>query len=89
MHYNIYSIYDRKAGVWLTPIFSFTNGTIGRELMGAMRDQNHPLCMYSGDYDLHWIGAWNAGDCGLTVLEKPVFICNLEVLRSGSFMEGE
>lgn len=71
MIYEIYAIYDKKAGLFGTPIFQINIETAKRYFNYLMSKQTEidPL-----DLDLYAVGKYNA-TTGEMVTHKPEFVC--------------
>lgn len=59
MRLNVYTIYDSKAEAYNQPFYSQTHGTAIRAVLSMMSDPKHPFALFTEDYTLFCIGAWD------------------------------
>jgi len=75
MFNNLYSILDKKAGVYGKPFESTNDNTAARMLHSAANDPQIQISMYPEDFDLFHLGAYDADTGRLITLDVPKFIC--------------
>lgn len=57
--YNVYEIYDSKAGRYQKPVMDINNATVLRSLQQVVNDANHDFHKFAEDFTLFLIGTWN------------------------------
>lgn len=79
MLYEVYSIYDMKAGLFLKPIFVQKKGQAIRMFENACGDVNAKdsmLSKYPNDFQLHRIGEFDEESGKINGLVAPEFVVN-------------
>jgi hypothetical protein len=81
---GIYSIYDRKAELYLPPFMEAANGTAIRKLQDMVADNNpnNVFHNHAEDFDLVKIGEFGEISGSLKIQDKEVLI-NLGKLKPG------
>ncbi|AXH77586.1 MAG: nonstructural protein [Microviridae sp.] len=78
----VFSVFDKKAGVYCTPFVSHSVGTATRDFKQAVNDPNSQVCKFASDYELFELGAWDEDTGRIDSVSSPVFIVN------GASLEG-
>lgn len=63
---NVYTVYDVKAELYLTPFFERNDATALRSFKQACTDPSHGFCRHAEDYTLFRIGEFNEETAKLT-----------------------
>lgn len=63
---QIYTVYDEKAGAYLTPFFMPTDGMALRAITDALTDKEHQFTKHSEDFTLYRIGIFDDSDGAIT-----------------------
>lgn len=71
MQIQIISIYDSKAGAFITPWFSQTVATAQRQFMSAVDDKSTDFHKYPGDYTLFHLGGFDQEQGKFDILPTP------------------
>lgn len=78
MKLKMYSVYDKKAQAWTTPIFQVNDEVAQRNIGNAANDPQHNFHMNSEDYSLYCIGEWDDVEGQVTPLkEKKLDVATL------------
>lgn len=72
---ELYSIYDRVAGLYGQPLFAVNRQTAERQFNYTMSQAQ----MVAGDCDLYYLGKFDNQTGVIEVLEKPEFVCHSEM----------
>lgn len=59
MIYRYYSVYDRKALVYMPPFHAHTDGAAMRSIEDAMADPNTSLARHPDDFVLYYVGDYS------------------------------
>ena len=62
MEKNLYSIYDKKSGIYAPPFVELTDGTAIRACTDLSQRQDLPFGKYPQDYHLVKIAKWDEED---------------------------
>lgn len=66
MKYNLYAVYDSKAGMFLPPFPAGTDSVAVRNFADAVQNPQSPLNKHPEDYSLHRTGiVWDDTDCSV------------------------
>lgn len=80
---KIFSIYDSKAGAYMTPFFLPSVAHATRQLADLLlSNQASPFSDYPEDFTLMEIGEWNPVDCHTVILDRHIPHGSLLVLKS-------
>lgn len=85
----IYSVYDSKAGAYITPIYAVTDGVAIRMFQEAATDENHDFYKYAGDFTLFKLGEWNEIAGTITPYPSKQNMGTALELKSTSYIQGE
>lgn len=80
MRIKIFSVFDVKAGAYMTPFFSTTAGMAMRSFQDAVSDQSHQFHKHAADYTLFQIGEYDDEKGSLKSTEHVNLGSALEVL---------
>jgi hypothetical protein len=72
MIHKCFSIYDEKAGAFITPFFLPNEQMAVREFAAAANDPNHKFGKWPADYTLFEIGDFNIDTGELTPNKRPI-----------------
>jgi len=72
----MFSVFDKKAGVYCTPFVSHSIATATRDFQQAVNDPASQICKYSSDFELYEIACWDEDTGRLDVLSLPSFVVN-------------
>jgi len=87
MNLNLYSIYDRKMNIYLTPFPSRGDVDAKRQVVSSFGDASMratPAYQNPQDFDLVKIGAFDDESGRITPAEHPLVIAGLESLKAVS-----
>lgn len=56
---NLYTIYDKVAQVYSSPMTQRTHGQASRMLQNEVHNPQSPIAQHPGDYELWHIGTWD------------------------------
>lgn len=78
---NLYTVYDKKAGYYLEPVFSLRSGLILRNFIDVVNQKpaTHPFSKYPNDFALYQIGFFDQDSAEIDAC-KPVFVTDLSDL---------
>lgn len=80
---GIFSVFDKKAGVYSTPFVSHSLATATRDFGSAVNDSSSQISKFASDYELFMVGEWDE-DSGLIVSgSSPVFVVAGSSLKEG------
>lgn len=68
---RIYSIFDSKAGAYLTPFFHRNNATAMRDMEQGVNDPSTGLHKYPADFALFCLAEWDDVAGTIFVLDHP------------------
>lgn len=77
----VFSVYDVKAGAYLSPFFARTAAVAVRMFCSAVRDNAHDFHKYAEDYSLFEIGAFDESSGELTGTVPEQRITALQALQ--------
>lgn len=60
--FRVFSVFDSKAGAYLTPFFCVNRAVAVRSFRAAVQDEDSDFHRYAGDYTLFELGEWNSQD---------------------------
>lgn len=82
---GIYSIYDKKAEIYLPPFMEAANGTAIRKMQDMVADANpnNVLHHHSADFDLVKLGEFSEISGGIIVKDTEVLINLAQLKNSG------
>ncbi|AXH77039.1 MAG: nonstructural protein [Microviridae sp.] len=80
----VYSVFDKKAGVYCTPFVSHSDATATRDFRQAVNDPSTQVCKYASDFELFCLGAWDEDVGSLQPTASPVFVVNGMSLQEAS-----
>jgi len=82
---NIYTIRDKKAGIYLMPFCCHSDGEAARQIDHIVNsEEKNQIADYPEDYDLYKIGYFDDVETGsITAIEKPAFVVALATLKKG------
>lgn len=72
----VFSVFDKKAGVYCTPFVSHSIATATRDFTQAVNDPNSQVHKFASDYELYQIGAWDEDTGRMDVCPSPDFVVN-------------
>lgn len=72
----VFSVFDKKAGVYCTPFVSHSTATATRDFGQAVNDPNSQVCKYASDFELFELGAWDEDSGQIQTTQLPVFVVN-------------
>lgn len=72
---SVYTVFDSKADVYSTPVFSMNDDVARRDFKIAANSEESQIFHNPADYTLCRIGEWNASK-GLLEAYDRVVICN-------------
>jgi len=77
---GIYSVFDKKAQEYNAPFVEITDATAIRAVQQLLQNKEHPLAMFSEDYDLVKLGTF---DPVTGIIENdPMDLIQLEKLKT-------
>ncbi len=76
MHYYMYSVFDSKAGAFLTPFFMSTEGMALRAVSDMVKDPKSMFHRHADDFSLYQMGEFE-DTTGVIVAQHPQAILNL------------
>lgn len=63
MIHKVFSVYDSKAEVYMTPIFFKTKGEALRAFTSTVNDESHHFHKYAEDFTLFEVGSYDDSKC--------------------------
>lgn len=81
MKQQLYSIRDRKSGIYQNPLATPHLAEITRGLENAIRKEGIPLNTHTEDYELYRVGYFDTLSGRITPEEKPIHMLNLIDLK--------
>ena len=67
----VFAVYDSKAGIFGTPIFTPTQGIAERSFTDQANRPDSAMCMHPGDFTLFHLGEYDVETGKLIPLETP------------------
>lgn len=80
----VFSVFDKKAGVYCTPFVSHTTSTAIRDFTQAANEPTSPVCNFPSDYELFELGAWDEESGKFDASPLPRFVVNGATLKGQS-----
>jgi len=80
---KLYSIYDRKMNVYMTPMYVTDIIEVTRQIYRALQDENSLLSQFPEDYEIYFLGEWHENHGLHKSLDKPQFELNITSLKKG------
>lgn len=72
MFFKLYSVYDSKAGAYITPFFLVNKGVALRSFMAACNDPASDFARFPGDYTLFELGDWEPETGKIKMYDAPL-----------------
>jgi hypothetical protein len=76
---GIYSVFDKKAGIYLNPFVETTNGTAVRVMQDLVANGDHPFAKHAEDYQLVKLAEFGEHSGSVKPVEMEILI-NLDKL---------
>lgn len=70
MRLYMYSVLDRKAGVWLPPFYFRSSAEACRSFVSTCADGNSSFAKFPEDFALYVVGVFDDVDCSIQGLEE-------------------
>jgi len=74
MEKNLYSIYDKKSGIYAPPFVELTDGTAIRACTDLLQRQDLPFGKYPNDYHLVKIARWDEEEAHASPITNEIII---------------
>lgn len=74
MDKNLYSIYDKKSGIYAPPFVEITDGTAIRACTDLLQRPELPFAKYPTDYQLVKIANWNEEEAHASPITNEIII---------------
>lgn len=78
---KIYSIYDKKMGTYIRPMFVTHLIEIQRNLVNILEDKKTIISQFPSDHELYFLGEFDEKTGQQKLKEKPEFILNVTELQ--------
>ena len=79
---EIYSIYDKKVGTYMRPVFVAHLVEVQRDLSSVMANKESLLAKFPSDYEVYRLGKFDDKKGMMDLEDKPVFIMNISELEA-------
>ena len=71
---GIYSVYDKKAGIYLNPFVESSDGTAIRAMQDIVQNKEHPFARHASDFQLVKIGNFSDGSGEISKVDPEPLI---------------
>ncbi|AXH78150.1 MAG: nonstructural protein [Microviridae sp.] len=78
MIFQIYSVFDDKAEIFMPPFYQSTQGQAVRVFSDATRQTDHPFHKNPGDYHLYHLGVFDDKNGKVLPLDKIVVLLSAQ-----------
>lgn len=79
--YQIYSIYDSKAGIFNTPFYQNSHGEAERSFSQLTRDPKSTVSQYPEDFDLYHLGTYDDSTGKMQLLDAPAHMLKATAVK--------
>lgn len=83
---QLFSVYDRKAAIYLAPFVARSEVDAMRQISASFKDQamqQTPIGQHPEDFDLYHVGAFDDDIGGITTPNKPRLVVAITALVRG------
>lgn len=76
MKQKVYSLFDKKANAYLTPVYFNEVGEASRMLATVVQTADNNISRYPEDFSLYQLGTFDQESGKLESLKQPLFVAN-------------
>ncbi len=77
---KMYTIYDKKMGTHIPPMFVDNIVQIQRDLQNLLKNPESKFAQFPSDYEIYYLGTYDYKTSTFDLTDKPVFEMNISEL---------